>query len=112
MKKTNDPEFDVFWQAYPNKRDKIGAISAWRRLSKKDRKAAMTALPAFITDCKAEGRAFVYAVRYLTHRRWEDDFTSSPGCVGGNTIAAPAKATAAPSPTPTNINPLSGMEEW
>lgn len=78
----SDSGFQEFWDAYSLKRDRIAAERAWRRLSEKDRRAALAGIGAYAADCARRGISRMYAQGYLNHRRWEDDFVqdvSAPG---------------------------------
>ena len=67
--------FEQFWDAYGLKRDKIAAERAWNKLPAKDRQAAFSGISAYRQDCADHNRMMMYAQGYITHRRWEDDFT-------------------------------------
>lgn len=67
-----DDGFDVFWSAYQKKASRPNAETAWRRLSKKDRKAAMDRVPAYVAA--TPDKAFrMNAQGWLNQRRWEDE---------------------------------------
>ena len=68
--------FQNFWDAYALKRDRIAAERAWKKLSSKDRQAAIDGIAPYRDDCQRRGISRMYAQGYLNHRRWEDDFTS------------------------------------
>ena len=68
--------FKVFWEAYDYKRGKDKAWTAWKRLSKRDREAALAGVEAYKADCDRFDRAQLYPQGYLNQRRWEDDFNS------------------------------------
>ena len=68
-------DFQNFWDAYGLKRDRIMAERAWRRLSAKDKKAALAGIPAYREDCLQRGISMMYAQGYLNHRRWEDEIS-------------------------------------
>lgn len=91
MKQTDkkDNGFKAFWDAYGLKRDRAGAERAWNRLSAGDRRAALAGIAAYRDDCSRRGVSMAYGVRYLTHRRWEDEYDDAP---------APAQAPAAAPP--------------
>ena len=67
------PDFQQFWDGYGLKRDRIAAERAWKRLSAKDRRAAMAGITAYRGDCLRRGVSMMYAQGYLNHRRWEDE---------------------------------------
>ena len=68
-----DITFTQFWDAYGLKRDKIAAERAWKRLGKRDQRAAFAGIQAYREDCEKHGRMMMYAQGYITHRRWEDE---------------------------------------
>lgn len=74
-----DITFAQFWDAYGLKRDKIAAERAWKRLGKRDQRAAFAGIQAYREDCEKHGRMMMYAQGYITHRRWEDDFSADAG---------------------------------
>ena len=80
--------FEEFWKAYPLRKGKETAINVWRRLSCKDRRAAIGGIASYAGECRATGVAMAYPANYLKGRRWEDepapDATAKP--------AAPAVA--------------------
>ena len=65
--------FSQFWDAYGLKRDKIAAERAWKRLGKRDQRAAFDGIKAYKEDCANHNRMMMYAQGYLNHRRWEDE---------------------------------------
>lgn len=80
-------DFPVFWNLYGVKRDKIAAERAWKRLSAKDRKAAVAGIEAYREECQKRGISMMYAQGYLNHHRWEDEIESD-----GNTAKATVPA--------------------
>ena len=72
------PDFQQFWNAYALKRDRIAAERAWNKLPVKDKRKAIDAIPAYNADCARQGISRMYAQGYLSHRRFEDDFSESP----------------------------------
>lgn len=72
------PDFQQFWNAYALKRDRIAAERAWNKLPAKDKRKAIDAIPAYNADCARQGISRMYAQGYLSHRRFEDDFSESP----------------------------------
>lgn len=68
-------DFQIFWNLYGNKRDRIAAERVWSRLSAKDRRAAYEGVTAYREDCRRRGVSMMQAQNYLTHRRWEDEIT-------------------------------------
>ena len=96
MSKTPIP-FKTFWDAYGVKRDRYAAEPVWNRLSGKDREAAIAGIEAYREDCRRRGVAMCYGVRYLRHRRWEDEYGEEPAAgqdtpVQPDLFGAPADA--------------------
>ena len=87
------PDFQQFWNAYALKRDRIAAERAWNKLPAKDKRKAIEAIPAYNADCARQGISRMYAQGYLSHRRFEDDFSESP-----ESAAAPSPAPSRPAP--------------
>lgn len=73
-KKTAQPTFDDFWQAYPLHKARMDAERAWNRLTARDKREAIAALPAYTADCQKRGIAFKYAQGWLNGRRWTDKY--------------------------------------
>ena len=71
--------FDNFWEAYNYKKGKKNALSAWNRLSKKDRQAALDGITPYMNDCKVCDRSVRHPATYLNGRTWEDEFSVSDG---------------------------------
>ena len=69
-------QFKLFWQTYDYKRGKEKAWAAWKRLSQRDREAAMAGIEAYKADCELFQRPMLYPQGYINQRRWEDDFNS------------------------------------
>lgn len=67
-------DFEQFYKLYPLKKGKPCAERAWKKLSHRDRQAAIDKLPAYIADCVTNKRSFKYHATYLNQRTWEDDF--------------------------------------
>ena len=44
-------EFTEFWDAYGLKRDRMSADRVWRRMSQKDRRAALAGISAYRETC-------------------------------------------------------------
>lgn len=70
------PTFQQFWDAYGLKRDRIAAERVWNRLTAKDKRMAIRAIDDYTADCARRGISRMYAQGYLSHRRFEDDFTA------------------------------------
>lgn len=76
--------FCDFWEAYGLKRDRCSAEPVWKRMSQKDRRAAMAGIASYRETCRREGVAMVYPAKYLVHRRWEDEPSAvSESCNAG-----------------------------
>lgn len=72
-------DFLEFWKAYGYSKDKGTAYKRWKKLSEKDKKAALKAIPAYFADCEIHTRDKRYPAVYINKRTWEDDFTSPEG---------------------------------
>lgn len=83
------PTFQQFWDAYGLKRDRIAAERAWNRLTAKDKRMAIRAIDDYAADCNCRGISRMYAQGYLSHRRFEDDFTA-PDKEAPTTVVSPA----------------------
>lgn len=73
----NGLDFNTFWNAYALKLDRKGAERAWKRLSQKDKKAALAGIDIYRGECHRRGVRMMYAQGYLNHRRWEDELEPS-----------------------------------
>lgn len=76
-------EFDRLWKAYPRGEDKQGAIAEWDRL-RPDEETIFAMKAALLLQKQSEewirGIGVPYFVRWLRHRRWEDDrIRTTPG---------------------------------
>ena len=71
-----EESFGWFWDAYGYKRNRKEAWTAWKRLSQRDREAAMAGVAAYKDDCERFQRQMAHASTYIHQRRWEDDFNS------------------------------------
>ena len=78
------PEFKDFWKAYPLHKARKQAEQAWSRLSARDKRAAIAALPAYTCDCLQRGAAFKYAHGWINGRRWEDELESKAPVLDDN----------------------------
>ena len=69
-------EFDRLWKAYPRGEDKQGAIAEWDKL-KPDEATVYAMKLALLAHKQSEewqrGIGIPYFVRWLRHRRWEDE---------------------------------------
>ena len=75
--RNRDIPFAVFWDAYGLKKDRKAAEGAWKRLSARDRRAAVEGIAAYREECRRTGVSMMYGPGYLNHRRWEDE-TDTP----------------------------------
>lgn len=73
--KAETGSFESFYVDYPRKENKKAAESAWRKLSKADRAAAMAGLERFRREVWPEmERQFIpHPASWLNKRRWEDE---------------------------------------
>lgn len=78
MQQKEKLDFQMFWDAYALKRDRIAAERAWKRLSSEDRRAAFAGIGAYREYCEQRGISRMYAQGYLNHRRWEDEPEDTP----------------------------------
>ena len=115
---SNTPTFADFWAAYPVHKDRKRAEQAWQRLTVRDRRAALAALPDYIADCQQSGIQYKYAQGWLNGRRWEDETDPSPALpyMGGSEMPHPA-STSDYTPPSQGVSEggsaaASGMEIW
>ena len=85
-------EFDRLWKAYPRGEDKQGAIAEWDKL--KPDKATVYAMNLALLTQKAtdewqRGIGIPYFVRWLRHRRWEDEKIRCGSASPAQTVEAP-----------------------
>lgn len=62
---------DAYGEAYGAKIDRIAAERAWKRLSDKDKRAAIAGITAYRDYCQSKGIAMKYPSGYLNLHRWE-----------------------------------------
>lgn len=75
-KNASGPDFSTFWESWPRKTAKKAAERAWARLSKRDQRAALEALPKHVAFWRATqtGPQFVpHPATWLNGARWEDE---------------------------------------
>ena len=72
--KVDDEQFLEFWEKYGYKKNRKGALSAFNKLNKKDKKAAIEAIGIYKEDCRINRRQMQHPATYLNKRTWEDDF--------------------------------------
>lgn len=70
------PTFDDFWQVWPRKVAKAKARSAWNTMKRRERVAAMEALPDHIAHVFTDPQFTPYPASWLNAKRWEDDLSS------------------------------------
>lgn len=99
------PTFQIFWDTYSLKRDRIAAERAWNRLSAKDKQAALAGIEPYREECQRRGINRMYAQGYLNHRRWEDDLT--PPTDPPSVVRSPLSVVSNPPPTD-----LATMDIW
>ena len=88
-------EFARLWTAYPRGEDKQGAIAEWDKL-KPDKATVFNMMAALLVQKQSEewqrGIGIPYFVRWLRHRRWEDEkLRSDPTPISDRTTAAPKR---------------------
>lgn len=105
--KTKTSDFDIFWDAYGLKRDRIAAERAWKRLSAKDKKSAMAGIETYRKDCQTRGIHMMYAQGYINHRRWEDEAIAATPCP-----AVPRRKEESKSIDAPKAGDLYGMGQW
>ncbi len=67
--------FDEFWDAYGKKTSTKKALSAWKRLSKKDRAAAMACVPAYVA-ATPDIQYRKSPTTWINQRCWEDEMVA------------------------------------
>ena len=88
-------EFDRLWKAYPRGEDKQGAIAEWDKL-KPDEATVYAMKLALLAHKQSEewqrGIGIPYFVRWLRHRRWEDEkLRGAAPPSDGRSVEAPAE---------------------
>lgn len=108
------PTFQQFWNAYALKRDRIAAERAWNKLPAKDKRKAIEAIPAYNADCARQGISRMYAQGYLSHRRFEDDFSEDPDVetAKGQECASPSCLPSRLVSSGTAAAPTTPMSTW
>lgn len=108
------PDFQQFWNAYALKRDRIAAERAWNKLPAKDKRKAIEAVPAYNADCARRGISRMYAQGYLSHRRFEDDFSEDPDVetAKGQECAFPSGLPSRSVSSGTTAAPTTPMSTW
>lgn len=89
-----DDGFDTFWREYGFKKDIRCAQRAWKKLTVKERKAAISYIPAYKQECARLNRAMRYPATYLNQATWENEISQSSQTqhqTSGNTIVETAR---------------------
>lgn len=106
-RRKTDISFQAFWEAYGmaygGQVARKDAERVWKRLSDKDKRAAVRGIAPYSEGCRRRGIAMKYAQGYLNGRRWED--------VLPETVGTAAKGQPAPVERPSS-DVLSDMETW
>ena len=71
-----DSLFETFWEKYGYKKSKKPTISAWRKLNKEQKEAAIKGIEIYKEDCRRNQRQMKHPSTYLNQLTWEDDFTT------------------------------------
>lgn len=71
-----DSLFETFWEKYGYKKSKKPTISAWRKLNKEQKEAAINGIDLYKEDCRRNQRQMKLPSTYLNQLTWEDDFTN------------------------------------
>lgn len=71
-----DLSFDAFYNSYNHKIKKVASETAWKRLSVKDRMAALQGIKAYDGMLSRKHVAKAHPSTYLNQRYWEDDHNS------------------------------------
>lgn len=109
MPRRKTPTFEEFWAAYPVHKRRIDAERAWKRMTVKDKLAAMDGIAAYRDECLRTGIAICFGQGYLNGRRWEDEPDTTrdgAGAARGNARGGTGSGTPAPPP------PSDEMETW
>lgn len=65
--------FEYFYEIYGKKTTKKQTSDFWRKMKEGDKIKAVLAIKSYINNCKVANRSPVDPVRYLKHRRYEDE---------------------------------------
>lgn len=85
-KDENAHPFDLFYAAYPRKRQRDAADRAWRKLTDEQRERVMTVLPRFAASRQwADPQYIPYPATWLNSGDWKDDPVSAPAAGGAIT---------------------------
>jgi len=68
-----DTSFVSFWEKYDNKKGKLQAEAAWKKLDDASKALAISKAKKYRYECKCNGIAMLYPERYLKHRRFDDE---------------------------------------
>lgn len=70
-----DDAFDLFWNAYGNKKDKPAALKAWKKVDPSLHPKIMQAIPAYLADCAKTARQIRNPATWLNGECWNDEYT-------------------------------------
>lgn len=68
-----DITFDYFYELYGKKTTKKQSSDYWRKMKESDRIKAVLSVKRYSNNCKFANRTLVDPVRYLKHRRYDDE---------------------------------------
>lgn len=103
------PEFEAFWEAYPNKRG--SKADAWKEFpaaveSIMGADMLMVNLQAYEFDTRDDFKFVPHAARWLARRAWDDDYDAQSKRVWAILMAREARKPAAPVPSPLEGIPM------
>lgn len=81
MRPKTDISFKAFWDSYAYKRDRYAAELVWKRMSDKEKRAALAGISRYREECQRTGVSMMHGRNYLLHRRWEDELDEQDGSV-------------------------------
>lgn len=125
MNKT--PTFNDFWLAYPLHVSKKRAEGAWNRLSARDKRLAIAAIPSYVAYIQTMPTpSYRNPQGWLNDRRWEDELAATtppqplPSEGRGADAATKMEQPAQPTPETCNLKPETsgpaafpdGMDKW
>lgn len=71
-----DLSFDNFYNRYGKKTTKKQSLELWKKMNESDKIKALSSISRYNTFIKLNPRDKVDPVRYLKHRRYDDEFTT------------------------------------
>ena len=66
--------FNVFWQLYNKKQDRIKCEKKWSRLTNKEREACIAAIPAYVNSTP-DIQYRKNPATYLNNKSWENEIS-------------------------------------